>query len=336
MIQQLHDLIDNLTGKTVAVLGDYMLDRYIVGEVSRISPEAPVPVVRVDRENFVPGGAGNVVRNLAALGIKPLVCGVIGDDEPGKKLAEQLQELGADLKPLVRTAERGTTTKTRVIGNRQQICRVDYDHDGEADGPVYEDLVKQTIASLDHAEAMVLSDYAKGVLTEALSSRIIQQARTQDVLVCVDPKPMHLPRFRGATLISPNEAEAAEATRIRIEDDEDAVLAARTLQKQGDLEAALVTRGGKGMCLYESNGDAYIIPAVAAEVFDVTGAGDTAVSVATACLAAGGSFLHSALIANLAGGEVVQQIGCATVGPERLHELVEERAEILDRIQVMD
>ncbi|MFO7945359.1 MAG: D-glycero-beta-D-manno-heptose-7-phosphate kinase [Armatimonadota bacterium] len=336
MIRQLHETVDRIKGRSITVLGDYMLDRYIVGDVSRISPEAPVPVVRVEKENHVPGGAGNVVRNLAALGAVPQACGVIGDDEAGVTLSGLLGELGADVAPLVRTTRRGTTTKTRVIGNRQQICRVDFDHNAEPDGEIYAQLLEGTFSNIENADAVVLSDYAKGVLSEALSSRIIHRARELGVEVCVDPKPEHVPRFHGATLISPNELEAAETTRTQIADDAKAIEAAKILQAENDLEVALITRGAKGMCLYERGGPAHLIPAIAAEVFDVTGAGDTAISVVTACIAAGASFLHAALIANIAGGEVVQHIGCATVTRERLHELIEEQTEIFRRIETIE
>lgn len=336
MIRRLHETVDRIKGRTITVVGDYMLDRYIMGDVSRISPEAPVPVVRVEKENHVPGGAGNVVRNLAALGAVPQACGVIGDDEAGVTLSGLLHELGADVTSLVKTTDRGTTTKTRVIGNRQQICRVDFDHNDEPDGTIYSRLLEGTFSNIETADAVVLSDYAKGVLSEALSSRIIDRAGTLEVEVCVDPKPEHILRFHGATLISPNEPEAAEATRTQITNDSEAVEAAGILQAENDLEAAFITRGAKGMCLYERGGPAYLIPAIAAEVFDVTGAGDTAISVVTACIAAGASFLHAALIANIAGGEVVQHIGCATVTRERLHELIDEQAEILERIETID
>ncbi len=335
-IAELHEVIDRLAGRKIAVLGDYMLDRYIWGTVSRISPEAPVPVVAVDDENVVPGGAGNVVRNLADLGLVPLVCGVIGEDDNGMALASHLRELGADLGPLVQTDTRRTTTKIRVIANRQQVVRVDYDYAAEPTGELYDELIGCATEALEQADAMIFSDYAKGTLTEPVSREMLARAREMELTVCVDPKPEHIPRYTGATLVSPNEAEAASATGIKITDDDTVIAAARKLQETTELNAAVITRGGKGICLYEGRGVAHLIPAVPTEVFDVTGAGDTAISTLCACLSCGASLLQAGIIANAAGGEVVRHIGCATVTPQQLHEAIDEKAEVMEEIQTIE
>ena len=335
-IDELHDVIDRLAGRKIAVLGDYMLDRYIWGTVSRISPEAPVPVVEVREENTVPGGAGNVVRNLADLGLAPLVCGIIGEDDNGRALASHLEEMGADLMPLVQTDTRRTTTKIRVIANRQQVVRVDYDHAVGPTGELYDELISRGAEALKQADAMIFSDYAKGALTEQVSREMLARAREMELTVCVDPKPDHIPRYTGATLVSPNEAEAASATGIKITDDRSVIAAARKLQETTELSAAVITRGGKGICLYEGRGVAHLIPAVPTEVFDVTGAGDTAISALCACLSCGASLLQAGIIANAAGGEVVRHIGCATVTPQQLHEAIDEKAEVLEEIQTIE
>ncbi|HCU34472.1 MAG TPA: D-glycero-beta-D-manno-heptose-7-phosphate kinase [Armatimonadetes bacterium] len=336
MLQQLHEVVDRLSGKRIVVLGDYMLDRYIWGGVTRISPEAPVPVVEVAREDVVPGGAGNVVRNLADLGILPMVCGIIGQDEAGATLEGLLAEMNADLSPLVRAQNRRTTAKIRIIGNHQQVVRVDYDYSAEPEGDLYQTLIEQTSHALESADAVIFSDYSKGVLTEGVSRAVLARASEKGLKVCVDPKPAHIPRFSGAWLISPNEAEAERATGIDIDNDSSAVAAARTLLECANLQAAVITRGGKGMCIYQADGNAHLIPAVPTEVFDVTGAGDTAISVLAACLACDAPLLHAAIIANTAGGEVVRHIGCATVTPEQLHGALDDKAAELERITTVE
>ncbi len=335
MLEQLHEVVERLSGRKIAVLGDYMLDRYIWGKVSRISPEAPVPVVEVERENVVPGGAGNVVRNLADLGLVPLVCGVIGRDESGATLVSLLAELGAELAPLVQADMRQTTSKTRIIANNQQVVRVDYDYATEPAGALYEELVNRTAEALEQADAAIFSDYSKGTLSEELTREVLKRAREMDLTVCVDPKPEHIARYTGATLISPNEAEAASATGVKITDDDSVIAAARKLQEDAELKAAVITRGGKGVCVYEAGGVAHLIPAVPTEVFDVTGAGDTAISVLCACLSCGASLLEAAVIANTAGGEVVRHVGCATVTPQQLHEALDDKAAIIGQIRTV-
>lgn len=336
MLQQLHEVVDRMGGKRIVVLGDYMLDRYIWGGVTRISPEAPVPVVEVARESVVPGGAGNVVRNLAELGVLPMVCGIIGTDEAGGALEALLGEMNAELGPLVRAQDRHTTAKIRIIGNHQQVVRVDYDYSTEPQGELYEELIERTTAALASADAVIFSDYNKGVLADGVSRAVLAHASEIGLKVCVDPKPAHIPRFSGAWLISPNEAEAERATGIEIDNDSSAVAAARTLLECANLQAAVITRGGRGMCLYQADGTAHLIPAVPTEVFDVTGAGDTAISVLAACLACDAPLLQAAIIANTAGGEVVRHIGCATVTREQLHDALNEKAGELDRITTVE
>jgi rfaE bifunctional protein kinase chain/domain len=332
-MEQLHDIVNRMSGKRIAVLGDYMLDRYIWGSVSRISPEAPVPVVEVQRESTVPGGAGNVVRNLAAIGVVPLVCGVIGRDEAGANLSQHLTEMGGQLEPLLQAQDCSTTMKIRVIGNRQQVVRVDYDHGMQLSEKLHQDLVDATLTAFRGADAVVFSDYSKGTMTASLCRNLLSEARQMHLPVCVDPKPYSISHYHGATLISPNETEANSATGIHITDDASAVTAARKLQADGDLDAAVITRGGKGMCLCEAEGPAHLIPAVNTEVFDVTGAGDTSIAVLCAAIASGASFLQATIIANTAGGEVVRHIGCATVTPERLHQALDENATAIESIR---
>ncbi|MFY8207830.1 MAG: D-glycero-beta-D-manno-heptose-7-phosphate kinase, partial [Caulobacter sp.] len=298
-------------GKTVLVLGDVMLDRFIYGAVDRISPEAPVPVIAVEKETAMLGGAGNVARNVAALGAKAVLIGLIGQDEAGAALRGMIDaEAGLEAE-LVADAARRTTEKVRYISGSHQMLRVDREDRGPGDGAA---LLAAFGARLASADVVVLSDYAKGVLTPEVIRGAIAAAKAAGKPVIVDPKSRDFARYDGATLIKPNRKEAAEATGIVENSDaasEDA--GAAILAMAPGLEAALITRGGAGMTLAVRGQAPIHLPATAIEVFDVSGAGDTVAATLALSVAAGASLAQAAKLANLAGGLVVAKLGTDVV-----------------------
>jgi D-beta-D-heptose 7-phosphate kinase/D-beta-D-heptose 1-phosphate adenosyltransferase len=313
--------IARFRGRRVLVVGDLMLDQYIRGSVSRISPEAPVPVVRVTGESHIPGGAGNVVSNLADLGAIVAVVGVVGEDEAGRRLLEQFRGRGADVDGVCVDAERQTTQKCRVVAERQQAIR----YDRETVGPLSHSTETRLLASLSdelsRAEAVILSDYGKGVIGPRLLSRAIPAARRRGIPVTVDPKPEHFRRYRGVTCVTPNTNEAWACMRREPKPGAEAVDAlGADILKTLRSRSVLITRGPDGMSLFEAHGKVTHIPTVAREVFDVSGAGDTVISTLTLALAAGASLPRAAVLANQAAGIVVAKLGTATTDPDELAE----------------
>jgi D-beta-D-heptose 7-phosphate kinase/D-beta-D-heptose 1-phosphate adenosyltransferase len=305
-------------GRRIAVVGDLMLDHFVWGSVSRISPEAPVPVVRVTRESFHLGGAGNVVSNLAALGAAPAPAGVVGRDEAGRRLVEALAAAGAPLAGIVESGRRATTKKTRVIAHAQQVVRFDREEDEPLAGPDAAALQDAARAALEGASALIVSDYEKGTVTAALLEVILEEARRRSVPAVVDPKPANYAAYRPVTAITPNVGEASQISGVRIRDDADAERAAAGILAQLGCGAVLLTRGEKGMLLAEKGSAPARIPAAAREVYDVTGAGDTVVAAFTLAVAAGASFREAAELANAAAGVVVGKVGTATAAPEEV------------------
>ncbi len=298
-------------GKTVLVLGDVMLDRFIYGAVDRISPEAPVPVIAVEKETAMLGGAGNVARNVAALGARAVLIGLVGQDDAGVTLRGMIDaEHGLEAE-LVADPKRRTTEKVRYISGSHQMLRVDREDRGPGDAATLLGAFKARLAS---ADVVVLSDYAKGVLTPEVVRRAIDAARALGKPVIVDPKSRDFARYDGATLIKPNRKEAAEATGIIDNSDEASEEAgAAILAMAPDLEAALITRGGAGMTLSVRGQPHVHLPATAIEVFDVSGAGDTVAATLALSVAAGASLADAAHLANLAGGLVVAKLGTDVV-----------------------
>ncbi len=309
-------------GRTVAVVGDVMLDRFVWGSVSRISPEAPVPVVRVDRENDHPGGAANVAANIAALSGRVVLLSAVGDDAAGERLEAAAAAGGVETR-FVRDPSRSTTVKTRVIARSQQVVRVDHESESPLPAASREALTRRVADALDVVDALVLSDYDKGVFSREMLAEILPAARRRGLPVVVDPKLTLFDAFQPITVITPNQAEAARATALEVRTDDDCLLSARRILERLETQAVLVTRGERGALLLERGAAPVFIPAVALEVFDVTGAGDTVVSVMALALAAGASLLEAAVLANHAGGVVVAKVGTATLGP----------AEILDHLE---
>jgi D-beta-D-heptose 7-phosphate kinase/D-beta-D-heptose 1-phosphate adenosyltransferase len=331
------DLVGRFGGQPVLVVGDVMLDRFIVGRVTRISPEAPVPVVQFHSDYVRLGGAANVAHNIAALGGSPSLVGIVGADGAASRLREQLALAGISGDGLVEDRGRPTTEKVRVVTERnQQVARIDYEHDADASGAIESALVESIARIGQRVSVLLVSDYLKGAITRAVMAALVtasggargpaELAGTPDlparVPLIVDPKIPHLAAYAGATLVTPNHHEAEIATHMRLRTDSEARLAARDFRARAHCEAVLITRGEQGMWLSGPDAEGSI-PAVAREVSDVTGAGDTVVATLALALAAGATMAEAATLANHAAGIVVGKFGPATLTV----------AELLEKIQ---
>ncbi len=300
------------------VLGDVMLDEFVWGEVTRISPEAPVPVVDVRRESVHLGGAANVLANLLSLGAKGAVIGAVGNDSAGERLRSSLRKLSPQAEDyLVVDETRPSTTKTRIIAHNQLVVRADRELRTPVQGKIETQILSQLKVALAHAHAFVISDYDKGVVTPRILAGILPFAYER-VPVLIDPKLRNFNFYQPATLITPNHHEALRMTNL--EEDSDAGLhqAAKLIRDRLHCDSVLITRGDRGMILLESNGEPVYVETAAREVYDVTGAGDTVIAALASGLAAGASMLEAATLANHAAGIVVGKVGTATAGAEEL------------------
>lgn len=297
----------------ILVLGDVMLDRYLYGQVDRISPEAPVPVVRLQRTRAMPGGAGNVARNIAALGGQAVLVGLVGRDAAGAELREQLAAAGGIVDATV-ASDRPTSCKMRVVAGTQQVARLDEEVTGPADAAEAEALIAAALAALPGCAAVVLSDYGKGVLTRA----VIEAVCGRGVPVLADPKRADLAHYAGAQVLTPNARELAVATGLPTGTDAEAAAAARAAIAASGVPALLCTRAERGMLLVDADGAVTSVPAAAREVFDVSGAGDTAIAGLALAHAAGATLADAMRVANAAAGIVVGKLGTATVTPAEL------------------
>ncbi|MFH1788508.1 MAG: D-glycero-beta-D-manno-heptose-7-phosphate kinase [Candidatus Altiarchaeota archaeon] len=303
--------------KTILVVGDLMLDEFLWGEVSRISPEAPVPVVSATRRTRMPGGAGNVANNLAELGAKVHVIGVIGKDAHGTELSGLLREKGVVADGVVVDGGRSTTLKSRIIAKSQHVVRVDTEDRKPVGDAVLAEMKSYLEKILPEVDALAVSDYGKGVVSAELLGWLLPAAKASGIPVVVDPKIDHFPSYAGVTVIAPNEHEACAACNLRQANEESVMAAGARLLSELDCRAVLVTRGARGMSLFEKEGVTHI-PAHAREVFDITGAGDTVTSVLALCLACGAGVSDAAHLANYAAGVVVGKMGTATVTLEEI------------------
>ena len=310
--------IPKLAGKRVLVIGDVMADHYIFGKVERISPEAPIPVVHVDHEEVKPGGAANVACNIAALGGRVTLAGVVGSDAMADTLRNLLRAKGIDPSGLVKDAERPTIQKSRVIAGHQQVVRVDREKRSVLSAAASEAFQSACLRGLEQCDAVLLSDYAKGALSGPLCAAVIKRARELGKLIAADPKPANMAWFAGASVVTPNLGEAQAASGVPITDDASAAKAGQTLLQRLKSGGVLVTRGEHGMTLVQADGAVTHIPTRAQEVFDVTGAGDTVIATLTLALAAGAPLPEASALANAAAGIVVGEIGVAVVTPEQL------------------
>ncbi|OGF17015.1 MAG: hypothetical protein A2W00_11320 [Candidatus Eisenbacteria bacterium RBG_16_71_46] len=320
----LRAIIERIAGRRIAVLGDVMLDRYIWGRVERISPEAPVPVVEIERESATLGGAGNVAANLRALGAEPVLLGVTGADAEAEALRRAFAERGVDASHLVADPGRPSTVKTRIIAHSQQVVRADRESRAEIAGDALARLIRAIERELDGCDGLVVSDYGKGVVTPRTLEVALGRARARGIAVSVDPKESHIDVYRGVSILTPNQHEAGWVQGRRIVDEPSLLEVGWGLQKRLDAQAVLVTRGSQGMSLFERGGRYTYLPTVAREVFDVTGAGDTVVGTVAAALAAGADFPAACHLANHAAGIVIREVGTAACTPADLFASLEE------------
>lgn len=325
---QIRQILRAAARTRVLVVGDLMLDQFIWGRVSRISPEAPVPVVDFERENFMPGGAANVARNLTALGAAADLVGVIGRDDAGKKLTALLEQQAVGCDGVLQHFDRPTSIKTRIIAHQQQVVRIDRETREDLDEPAAGRLLDLAAQRLRSTDAVIVGDYGKGVVGQALVDRVKALCRERGIWLSVDPKPVHQLRLDQLSLITPNRREAFALAGV--EDDgprtanplQDTHLLRVADQLLRDLQPALllVTLGDQGMLLCQRRARPYHIPTVAREVYDVSGAGDTVIATFTLAIAAGASPVEAAVFSNHAAGVVVGKVGTATVSPEELLE----------------
>jgi D-beta-D-heptose 7-phosphate kinase/D-beta-D-heptose 1-phosphate adenosyltransferase len=318
-------LISAAARTRILVVGDVMLDQFIWGGVSRISPEAPVPVVDFQRESFMPGGASNVARNLSSLRVATEIFGAIGRDSAARQLAKLLNEYQVGCSGLVASTARYTSIKTRIVANQQQVVRVDRETRGELDGPLTKKLIAAVSAQLAHADAVIVGDYGKGVVTQELLEALKTLCNQRGIWLSLDPKPVHHLNLTGLSLITPNRKEAFELAGLADDTRAADPLADKNLlcvadQLLTDIRPAvlLITLGDQGMLLCQRGQKPFHIPTVAQEVFDVSGAGDTVIASFTLAIAAGASPIEAAILSNHAAGIVVGKVGTATVTPEEL------------------
>jgi rfaE bifunctional protein kinase chain/domain len=316
---RLRRIVSSFPGKRVLVVGDLMLDHYIRGHVSRISPEAPVPVVRVGEESSLPGGAGNVAVNLAALGAEASVLGVVGPDDTAGVLSSLLSARGVVVSGLLEDQSRVTAQKTRVIAERQQVVRYDRETAGPLSGETEGRLISRLSDAVKTADAVILSDYGKGVVSPRVIKAAIAAAKKAGKPLTVDPKPEHFKLYRGVTCTTPNVHEAfAGMRRGEKPGAEEIARLGRDIVRALRSKSVLITRGPDGMSLFKADGRALHIPTQAREVFDVTGAGDTVIATLTLALAAGASLEEAAALSNHAAGVTVAKLGAATCSPAEL------------------
>ena len=305
---------------SVLVVGDLILDHYIWGRVSRISPEAPVPVVHVDSESLKLGGAANVFNNILALGGKADLCGVIGSDESGRMLLKELGSRRAARGGVVIDQDRPTIRKSRVIAHNQQIVRYDMERRAELKPAMQRRILRYVDSRLRELSCLVVSDYAKGVVSATLMSELTRLAGLRGIPLVVDPKVEHFSYYKGATVITPNHLEATQAAGVHGDDDQANNEAGAIIRQRLGCHAVLITRGEKGMSLYEGEDVSWHIPAQARQVYDVTGAGDTVIGTLALALSTGASTRDAATLANHAAGVVVGMVGTATLSAQQLSE----------------
>jgi rfaE bifunctional protein kinase chain/domain len=312
--------IKKFKGGKILVIGDLILDQYIWGPVSRISPEAPVPVVNVSSETLQLGGAANVSNNIRSLGGRVDLCGVIGTDEAGRKFTDVLRSYGMGNDGVLIDRDRPTTRKTRIVAHNQPLVRFDVERCHAISGVLEARISRYVAACIRSVAAVVVSDYAKGVITARVMADVTALADRHKIPVIVDPKVGHIGYYKGVTVLTPNHLEAMQAAGLQGEDENTLLEAGRQLQQRLGCRAVLITRGERGMSLFEEGGHVLHIPTVARQVFDVTGAGDTVVATLALALAAGAPMRQAAKLANYAGGIVVGMLGTGTVTPAQLQQ----------------
>ena len=318
----LENYVDRFSGTRVLVIGDIIMDEYVWGDVSRISPEAPVPVVEVKRETQMLGGAANVIRNIATLGAMPLLCGVIGDDFTGKEIFNKIKEMGLTTDGMIIERGRPTSIKTRVVAHSQQIVRFDREVKATIRPESIKKLIQFIKKNLDKLDAVVVSDYGKGVISGLLMSGLRELVKGSSIKIAVDPKVGNFEYYHEVNVITPNHHEAGAFCHIDIVDDKTLVKAGRQMLETLNCRSVLITRGRNGMTLFENGGEITHIPTVAKKVFDVTGAGDTVIGTFSLGVAAGLDLKSAAVLSNFAAGIVVGEVGTSTVIAEDLKKVI--------------
>lgn len=328
--KKLESILKGFPRVRLLVVGDIMMDRSIFGKVSRISPEAPVPVIIAETEDFNLGGAANVAHNIRSLGGMVSLCGIVGDDENGKKIYKKIVERGIRTQGIFFEQGRQTTVKTRIIAHHphyQQLVRVDRETTDHPKASTLRNLSRFLTEKIEDFDGVVFSDYGKGLLTRKLIQTIVERARQSKKLIMVDPKVKNFFFFKGATVITPNTNEASEASRIPVTDQSSVEKIGRSLLKRLKCSALVITQGEKGMIIFERDQRPYRVPTVAKEVYDVTGAGDTVIGTMALALGTGRrvSVKDAASLANYAAGIVVGKVGTAIVSSEELLKVIKEK-----------
>jgi rfaE bifunctional protein kinase chain/domain len=321
------EILNRVEQVKVLIVGDVMLDRYWFGAVSRISPEAPVPIVRLERVTNAAGGAANVAANVLSLGGTPFLVGVNGSDEAGRALHQVLEQKGVSTKHLIAFSNRPTTTKTRIVAHQQQVVRIDEEDDQSLTETESATIWRRAIELLPQIDVVVLSDYAKGCLCGEVTSNVIEAARKAGKKILVDPKGKNYAKYNGATLLTPNKMEAAAASDMEIANSDMPAEIGEKLLRELQIEALLITLGEDGMGLAERGRDSQYFPAMARQVYDVTGAGDTVIAALAVALGANADLAAAVQIANAAAGLAVEQVGTATVKKAALEKFLSEHNE---------
>lgn len=318
------DLVRNMAQAAVLVAGDIMLDRFVYGHVDRISPESPVPILTIDRENIMLGGAGNTLSNLIHLKCRGKILSIVGDDEAGRQVCDKAEHYGIDTTGLLTLTDRPTIVKTRFLAGHQQLLRTDFERVREISNETEQDLLRAADKILPTVNALILSDYGKGLLTPSLIKGLIDRAKKYRIPVLVDPKGADYSKYAGADVVTPNRKELSLATGGRtVDDDEQVTQAAEDIIKRCKIKTVVATRSRDGMSVIGKDGAVHIRSATDIEVFDVSGAGDTVIATIAACLAAGADIVQAAALANLAGSIVVSKVGTAPIRAEELIEALE-------------
>lgn len=321
----LKEYIDRFTAARILVVGDIIMDRFIWGSVTRISPEAPVPVVDVEQETQMLGGAANVIRNMATLGARPILCGVVGDDRTGEDILSELSHMGLKTDGVLRAPGRPTSIKTRIVAHHQQVVRFDRETRADLAPHHIQWLIEYMGAQLDEIDAIVVSDYGKGVISRDLmiGMRALCASRSDRKIIAVDPKTGNFEYYRGVDVITPNHHEAGTYCGFAIVDDDTLHRAGDKMLNDLDCRSVLITQGKDGMTLFEKTGEISHIPTVAKKVFDVTGAGDTVIGTFSLGLAAGLDLRSAAILSNFAAGIVVGEVGTSAVRAEDLKKAIQ-------------
>ncbi|MGC9324966.1 MAG: D-glycero-beta-D-manno-heptose-7-phosphate kinase [Desulfomonilia bacterium] len=322
--KRLKRIFEGMKSRTIMVIGDLMLDEYIWGNVDRISPEAPVPVVEVQKELFKLGGAGNVANNLINLGATVRIAAIMGSDRHADILLGILKDLNIPTDYMLPDPMRGTTVKTRIIAHTQQVARIDKENRSLISDALRNGIISSLKDSIHTIDAIIISDYGKGVVSKKLIRDVVATAKAEKVPICVDPKERNFPFYRNVNVITPNIRELSFGAGIKIEENSHIDEAAQKVKSLLGCDMVLVTRGEHGMRLFAQDGKSTDIPTNAKAVFDVTGAGDTVISCFTLSLASGATPLEAAIIANVAAGLVVAEVGAASVPWGRLLEVCME------------